>query len=75
MKEIGWFLPGADLMNKNFIYLGKVYSELAQWQEQNWEEQRMKKSSTIYTMEEGLETLRGRADGLMLNSGHPDLRG
>ena len=75
MKEIGWFHPGADLMNKSFICLGKVYSELAQWQEQNWEEQRMKKSSTIYTMEEGLETLRGRADGLMSNPGHPDLRG
>jgi len=44
-------------------------------QEQNWEEKRMKKSSTIYTMEEVLETLRGRADGLMSNPGLPDLRG
>ena len=75
MKETGWLHPGADLTNKNVIRLGKVYSELAQWQEQNWEEKRMKKSSTIYTTEEGLETLRGRADGLMSNPGLPDLRG
>lgn len=30
---------------------------------------------TIYVVEEGSETLRGRADGLMFDPSFPDLRG
>lgn len=62
-------------MIKSFTHLAKVFSELAQEQAQNWEETRMKKSWTIYTVEEESEMLRGRADGLMLDPDFPDLKG
>lgn len=75
VKEIDWLRLGADPVIKNFICLVKVFSELAQWQEQNKGERRMEELWTIYTAEKGLEMLQGRAEGLTLDPDFPDPRG